>query len=398
MTTWLGAVLIAVPVLAAAPQAAAQPPVPGDPQAAPPVTAEAEPEEPPVAPWYESITLNGFLSVSFTRNANRPASRTNQFRSFDVDESTFVLDVAELVVERAAASPGEAGFRIDATVGSALPAALASPGLLRNAEGEAGDFDVHQAFLSYLAPLGSGLRIDAGKFLTHLGYELVEGYDGYNENASHSFIFTYAQPAAHVGVRLGQSLSRAVQWQVMVVNGWDVARDNNRGKSIGAGIELSPSKYFTAYLNYMGGPEQDESSHLRQALDFVAVANLGPHVTLVGNFDYGWEEAVPLADTAGGDVRNASWQGFAGYLRVALSGRVAATVRGEWFEDTVGARTGAAQTLRGVTFTPEIRFGRHFVLRGDLRRDQSTQEVFELSGGRWGRRQVTASLNALAVF
>ena len=41
---------------------------------------------------------------------------------------------------------------------------------------------------------GGRLQVDAGKFVTPLGYEVIEGWDGYNDNASHSFLFGYAIP------------------------------------------------------------------------------------------------------------------------------------------------------------------------------------------------------------
>ena len=54
-------------------------------------------------PWYEEITVNGFASTSYSYNLNRPASRSNAYRVFDFDDNTFKLDVAELVVQHAAA-------------------------------------------------------------------------------------------------------------------------------------------------------------------------------------------------------------------------------------------------------------------------------------------------------
>ena len=57
------------------------------------------------------------------------------------------------------------------------------------------------------------------------------------------------------------------------------------------------------------------------------------------NYDYGRETQVAMAETAGGGVRDASWQGIAGYGRYAFSDR-ALTLRGEWFDDPQGARTG----------------------------------------------------------
>jgi hypothetical protein len=35
-----------------------------------------------------------------------------------------------------------------------------------------------------------------------MGYEVGEGPDGYNDNASHSFLFGWAIPITHTGLRI----------------------------------------------------------------------------------------------------------------------------------------------------------------------------------------------------
>lgn len=367
---------------------------------APPAAAQAPPAAPPPAlPWYQQITFGGMVSTSWEHNFNSPASRTNQFRIFDTDSGSFNLDVADLVVERTISDPGQVGFRVEVLVGGLVPKVTAAAGLFRDAQGKAGDLDVLQAYLGYIAPIGRGLRIDVGKFATHVGYEIVEGRDGYNDNHTHSFLFGYAEPITHTGVRFSYPLSEQVSAKLLVVNGWDDVRDNNSGKSVGAQLALTPSPRLSVYANYIGGPEQpDNNSDLRHAFDLVAIAKAGPSLTLSLNGDYGRESRVPLAATAGGGVRDATWGGVAGYARYAFSERFALVVRGEWFDDPQGARTGYAQTLNEITLTPEYRPHPHLVVRGDLRRDQSNRAVFELSDGAFGTTQVTVSVNALVVF
>ena len=166
------------------------------------------------APWYAQISVNGLVSASYVGNVNSPSSGTNQFRVFDTRSDTFALDVAELVVQRSVSAPGDAGFRVDLTFGSLIPKVTAAAGLFRDENGVAGSFDLQQAYFSYIAPAGRGLRIDAGKFTTYLGYEVIEGYDGYNDNHSHSFLFGYAQPITHTGLRVSYPFSGAVSAQV----------------------------------------------------------------------------------------------------------------------------------------------------------------------------------------
>jgi hypothetical protein len=204
--------------------------------------------------------VNGLVSASYVGNFNAPPSGTNQFRVFDTRSDTFALDVAELVVQRSVSAPGDAGFRIDLTFGSLVPKVTAAAGLFRDENGVAGSFDLQQAYFSYIAPAGRGLRIDAGKFTTYLGYEVIEGYDGYNDNHSHSFLFGYAQPITHTGLRVSYPFSGAVSAQAYLVNGWDNAVDNNTGKSIGAQLTLTPSPRLSVLLNYLGGPEQASES------------------------------------------------------------------------------------------------------------------------------------------
>jgi hypothetical protein len=384
-TALISAVLVCSPALAR--------------QADDPASQSPTPAAPPQVPWYQTISFNGLVSTSYVANFNAPASRTNQFRVFDADEGSAELDVVELVVQRAVSRPGDAGFRADFTFGTSVPRATAALGLFRDGSGQAGDFDVQQAFLSYIVPAGRGLRVDAGKFVTHIGYEVIEGYDGFNDNHSRGLLFGYAEPFTHTGLRVSYPFSDRVSAQVHVVNGWDDARDNNSGKSIGAQLAVTPSSRVSVTANYLGGPEQaNNNSHLRHLVDLVATFKATPLLTLTGNYDYGHEAMVALPETAGVGVRDSAWQGLAGYARYALSGRTAVTLRAEWFDDPQGARTGFVQTLKEITFTPEFRPRPSLVIRGDLRRDWSDRAVFELADGAFGQSQVTMSVNALFVF
>src|SRR6266850_7415355 len=223
--------------------------------------------------WFNGMTLNGLIATSYSYNFNRPGSGTSQFRVFDFDDNTFKLDEFELVAQKAVGKTRDSGFRVDLTLGSSVPRVTASAGLFRDDAGVAGDIDVHQAFASYIAPLGSGLRFDAGKFITSHGYEVIDGYDGWNDNATRSILFGYAIPFTHLGARATYVFSPRVTAIGMVVNGWDVARDNNRSKSVGAQVTLTSP--LTVIVSGMTGPERlGNDSDARNLLDVVAIAKV----------------------------------------------------------------------------------------------------------------------------
>jgi hypothetical protein len=343
--------------------------------------------------WYEKVTFNGLVSTSYGINANRPDSRSNQFRVFDQAAESFQIDVAELAIQKNPVAAGEAGFSLHLTAGSAVPRVTASAGLFRDDQGGAQDIDIHQALACYILPVGSGIRIDFGKHVTHLGYEVIEGYDGVNDQATRSFLFGYSIPFTQTGLKAGYVLGSRISASACLVNGWDNVRDNNRSKSVGAQLAVTPAGGVTVLMNYLGGAERDSSSDLRHVVDVVAGYKAHQRFSIGANFDYGREA------NAMGPGEDASWTGGAVYARIAVFGPLSVTARGEVFRDTSGFRTGVPQTLAEVTLTPEFRASSGFLLRVDLRRDRSDRRVFEHHGrGELHRSQTTVTLNALCTF
>ena len=343
-------------------------------------------------PWYEAIAVNGFVTTSWSWNFNRPAPGTIQLRVFDFDDNSMKIDGAELVLQKAASAAGEAGFRIDAVAGSSIPRMTAAAGLFRDDDGTAGDFDLQQAFVTYVAPLGNGLRFDAGKFATHCGYEVIEGYDGYNDNATRSFLFGYAEPATHTGLKATYSLSGTVSAMVAVVNGWDNVKDSNSSKSLGGQLAFTLSSNAAVYVNALYGPERTgDDGHDRTFLNLVGTWKLGSGSAL------GLDAVWATEEDAVGPGRNGTWGGVALYGRLGLSPSFALVVRAEVFDDPDGVRTGTPQTLSELTLTPELKLAPGLVLRADLRLDRSSRDVFEKESGLTGT-QPTVLLNALYSF
>ncbi len=329
----------------------------------------------PVAekPWYESVTVNGFVEASYTWNLDHPDSDLDVLRVFDYDDSEIKLDVAELVVQRPAVKRGDLGFRIDATAGQSVPAVTAASGLFRDPDsGEAQDYDLHQVFVSWIAPLGEGLRIDAGKFVTPFGMEVIEGHDGYNDNQTRSLLFGYSIPFTHTGLRFTYPLGAKVTATAMVVQGWDNWQDNNGSKSVIVQVAATPTPRWTLYLNAMGGPEQRDNSRDQRYL-YNAVGIFKPSDRLT----FGLDLVLGDEEHLGADGGRARWSGVAGYAKWAFDSSWSLALRGEVFDDPDGARTGTSQKLHEVTLTPEWKVTPHLVLRADLRRDRSDEEVFQ---------------------
>ena len=340
--------------------------------------------------WFSEIAVNAFVSSAYEFNSNRPNSGTDSYRVFDYNDNSFNLDVAELVVQVAATKPNDAGFRADIAAGNSVPQ------ISKAQDQTVAQFDLQQVFASYIAPLGSGLRFDVGKYVTHLGYEVIEGYDGYNDNYSRSILFGYAIPFTHTGLKASYAFSRKVAGMVEVVNGWDLLRDNNHSKSVGAQLALTPIASVNVLLNWIGGPELANDNHSnRNVFDLVVSAKPTSAVTVGVNADYGRESGTSRV-IPGGD---ANWKGIAGYATLAATRKFSIGLRGETFHDDGGVRLGTdtRAILSEATLTPTYRFTEHVVVRGELRYDRANQPIL----GRRGTvsdRQTTVGVNGVLVY
>jgi hypothetical protein len=374
----------AAQLVAAAPSHADSGKTPADSVASTTTAAAALPK------WFDELSVNAFVSTAYEYNSNRPTSGATSFRVFDFNDNSFNLDVAELVVQIAASKPNDAGFRVDFATGNSIPQ------ITKTQDQNATQFDLQQAFASYIVPVGSGLRFDVGKYVTHMGYELIEGYDGYNDNYSRSILFGYAIPFTHTGVKASYAFSSKVAGMVEVVNGWDLFRDNNRSKSVGAQLTLTPVTPLTVYLNFIGGPELANDNHTkRNVFDVVAILKPTSTLTLGVNGDYGKEDGTSLV-TPGSD---ATWKGIAGYATLGLTDKFSVALRGETFHDEDGVRlgTGTKATLSELTFTPAYKFTSHVVLRGEVRYDTSNEPILN-KRGTLADKQTTVGANVIFVY
>jgi hypothetical protein len=347
-------------------------------------TAEALPK------WFNDLAVNAFVSTAYEYNGNRPTTGANSYRVFDFNDNSFNLDVAELVVQIAASKPNDAGFRVDFAAGNSIPQ------ITKTQDQNAAQFDLQQAFASYIAPLGSGLRFDVGKYVTHLGYELIEGYDGYNDNYSRSILFGYAIPFTHTGVKASYAFSSKVAAMVEVVNGWDLLRDNNRSKSIGAQLTLTPVAPLQVLLNWIGGPELANDNHTkRNVFDLVAILKPTSTLTLGVNGDYGKEDGTSLVNPGS----EATWKGIAGYATLAVTNKFSVALRGETFHDEDGVRlgTGTKTTLSEATLTPSYKFTDHVLFRGEARFDKANQPILT-KRGTLADKQTTVAANVIFVY
>lgn len=333
------------------------------------------------------LGLSIYLQGGYNYNFTNPDSQENRLRIFDHKAGIFSLDLAQIVFNKDAAVGG-VGYRLKLSAGETAKF-IHSAGL-----GKTDDpFDLTEAYIDYVAPVGKGLKFRLGKFATMHGAEVIEARD--NMNYSRGLLFNWAIPFTHTGLMIGYPFSDKVSANFYVVNGWDnFSEDTGSSKTLCLSLSYTPAEQFSIVENLMNGREVIVSGSgvrtNRFLTDTVITIKPMKNLTFVVNPDWASQSG------AASDGSKAKWYGVAGYVKYDFSDMVSGTVRAEYFNDKDGFRTGIAQKVKEVTLTPEFRVAKNLIVRPEYRHDWSDMNEFDSQHGTFDKKnQDTIALGVM---
>lgn len=379
-----------------------------------PVTASASEQAPPVLTkddaetlkFFRGTTLNFLIDGYYGYNFNAPVGRVNLLRAYDVSSNSFSINQADFVVEHLPTAEQRMGGRVDLMFGQATETLQGSsvneqrPQVWRN---------LFQAYGSYLAPVGSGLQVDFGKWASALGAE--GNYTKDQVAYSRSYSFNYL-PFYHMGLRANYNVTPKINVAYWLVNGANDTEDLNGAKSQGFIVTMKPASSLTWNVNYYFGTEgRDVAATLNPGAPTsptqpgLPTTNITPapngreHI-----FDtYAtWTPTSKLTVTGEADfvVNRTYAEQQPG--RVAIGGLTAkyelprnwfVGARGEYFDDRGGLFSGTTQALKEVTLVLNHQFAPGFLARAEVRKDFSNQRFFLTdTNGVLAHGQTTAEL------
>ncbi len=364
----------------------------------PPLTPPAEPAQPVesendrlFANYLHDLKYGVSLDTYYAYNFNQPIGRVNLLRAYDVTSNNFSLNQASIVVD----TPPDLdagrrfGGRLDLQFGQATETLQGSlvneprPWVYRN---------VFQAFGTYVAPLGSGLTIDFGKFASALGYE--GNYTKDQINYSRSYWFNLL-PFYHMGARLTYKFNDAVAGEYWITNGTQQTEAFNNFKDQYFAMVLQPSKHVSWTINYYLGQEHPDvepvltptqpSLPTQPGLSLVPVQPYFTGKLQIADTYASWQAtSATLLAIEGDYVSNQNpgtapasvVSGGAAYLRHQLTTRTAVGLRGEYLRDRNGFFSGTPQVLKELTATYDVRVNEGFLVRTEWRHDFSNRPFF----------------------
>jgi hypothetical protein len=209
---------------------------------------------------------------------------------------------------------------------------------------------VKQAYVSF-APT-SAIKFTAGKWATHIGYELLDAYS--NRNYSMSYGFSYG-PFFHTGLRADIALGGKSAFMIGMAQPTDFADASKDLKMVIAQFSTATKDdKLKAFLNYQGGKDKTQ---------FDLVLNGVVNSVFGINYD---GTVCNLAGT--------SWTSNAVYFNYDPSAKVGFTLRSEYFNDAKGA-AGVGTSIFQNTLSANIHL-KKLTLIPELRLDNAADKVF----------------------
>ncbi len=184
---------------------------------------------------------------------------------------------------------------------------------------------VRQLYISYTP--NEWLKLTAGSWATHVGYEVADAYA--NRNYSMSYMFTNG-PFFHTGIKAGV-VFQSSGLMIGLANPTDfkyVPDGFANNKFLLAQYSFTPGDFFKIYINYVGGENADTSKS--KQVDVVLTSKLS------SKFSIGYNGTCSRVKTYLGNKLYAdekSWWGSALYLNFDPAGNFGLTLREEYFSD-----------------------------------------------------------------
>jgi hypothetical protein len=351
-----------------------------------------------LARFLETVEIDGSVAGSYFWNFNNPdrsytipsgASPSpgvtpggvggnqgfnGQFYPFTPDHNSFQVDQVWFGLAKSATEESRAGFGFDLLFGQRASTFESTGGGTRRSFGDSvSDLYVHQAYVEYLAPIGDGMNIKAGKFATLVGAEVLDTTK--NFNITNGIVYNMFQPIDHVGLLATQSFGAAEVAIGVVNDGNGVGNstpDWNKAKSLIVSTAMTQDNMSGRATFVYGADGFNDNSTKSGLFDVVATFDPSDALSIWFNGDYAWEQGSGLS----------KW-GLALAGRQALGDKTGVSIRAEYAneqglnENALGLGDGSCQggtaclaEVWGLTGTVDHELVENLVLRGEVRYDQ----------------------------
>ena len=197
----------------------------------------------------KGIKLSGYVDAGYSYNFTGGANNSNvsgRLGSDTAQRGDFNLYAAKIAIEKALTSENkaQAGFRTDIMIGEDASYFInRSAGELSNTNNNSNSLFLEQAYVEIRAPAGNGWDFKVGKFVSILGYEVMERPA--NMNTTFGLLFN-VMPLYYTGVLSSYKFDDYLDAKLGVVNGSNSDNNTTTNPNAGDGVALLAALNVTA--------------------------------------------------------------------------------------------------------------------------------------------------------
>jgi len=288
----------------------------------------------------------GFVDAAYLLDFNHPSN--DLFRSrgtaYKVDEP--IVNIAAAYLRKTTSESSRWGFELTTQAGQDTRI-FGFSATAPNLPGFRGLRHLGPTDVSFLAPVGKGLTVQAGIFSSLIGYDSLYAKDNFNYTRPWGADLT---PYLMMGVNASYPFTQKLTGAVFVVNGYFHLADANSVPSSGGQLAYKLTGRTTLKETALYGPAQSDTSleFWRFLSDSIAEWKTD-QITIAFEYQAGTEKLALPAN------RRALWMGAQLPVHWTFTRHWNATVRPEMYWDRDGRLTGFAQTVKANTTTLEYR-------------------------------------------
>lgn len=308
---------------------------------------DAQDPSPAVAPPPPEWHYGTFVDLGYLVDFNYPSNHLFRSRGTTFKVNELDLNMAGGYVKKDASAQSRWGMELGVHGGKDSEG-FGFSATAPNVSGATGLRHFGLANVSYLAPVGRGLTVQAGLFNSLIGYDGLYAKDNFSYTRPWGADYT---PYLMFGINASYSLNPKLAGTLFVINGyWHLAHANNVPSS-GAQLAYKATGHVTLKETILYGPHQSDTSlqFWRFFSDTIAERK-GERFTAAIEYQAGAEKV------AAGARPRALWTSAQLPLHWSIHGPWSVTLRPEFCWDRDGRWTGSEQLVKALTTTLEYRF------------------------------------------
>ena len=310
------------------------------------VPSSANSQETPVAPPNHPWHYGAFFDFGYLRDFNDPSNHLFRNRGTTPRVNELDLNMAGIFFSKDVSANSRWGAELLVQAGEDSKA-FGFSATAPNLPGSNWLRQFGRADVSYLAPIGKGLTLQAGIFNSLIGYDSLYAKDNFSYTRPWGADYT---PYLMMGVNASYPFTQKLSGTFCVINGYWHLADANHVPSVCGQLAYSATQHLSLKQTLLYGPHQDDTSieFWRLLSDSIAEWKR-KSATVAFEYQFASEQVASRGSP------RAQWMAGQLPMHWNVHGPWVLTLRPEFAWDRDGRWTGFPQTIKAVTGTVEYR-------------------------------------------